>query len=295
MTGLLRKRFKILLERIKVPRRLVRGVLHLTGQYRRGLRNAYDIRLHKFDIELNRLPAAFDGYRFLVMGDLHIDSELHIMPRVKKILAGTPAEALLLLGDYRYRLSGAPDVAMKHISRIVRQTQAEIFAVRGNHDSKAMMHDLRAMGVRVLDNQSAVIRRDGQSLWLVGVDEPHYDKEDDLPLALSDVPEEACKILLAHTAEIYAQAAACGVDFYLCGHTHGGQINIKGIGPVITNVKAPRRFARGFWRYKQMAGYTTTGVGASAVPVRFNCPPEIVLFTLRKKKTDVDANQPSDN
>ncbi len=288
----LRKQAKILLEHIKVPRRLVRLFLHLIGQYRNGLRNATDVRLHKFDVALERLPAAFDGMRILVMSDLHIDSELHLVPRLKDILADTPADVLLLLGDYRYRLSGGDDLAMERMRRILKSVQVSdgIFAVRGNHDSPELMHKLEACDVRVLDNQTAVIRRDGQSLFLVGVDEPHYDKADDLPGALSDVPQNGCKILLAHTAEIYQQAAALGIDLYLCGHTHGGQINLKKIGPVITNVSAPRSFARGFWSYKNMLGYTSTGVGTSAVPVRFNCPPEVVLFTLRNTKLDGDAN-----
>ena len=143
--------------------------------------------------------------------------------------------------------------------------------------------------MRVLNNESVVFHRNGDSIYLAGVDEPHYDKADDLPLALTDVPRHACKILLAHTAEIYKEAEELGVDLYLCGHTHGGQINIKGIGPIITNVNVPRRFARGFWTWKRMIGYTTAGVGTSAVPVRFNCPPEIVLLTLRKK-SNVDEN-----
>jgi predicted MPP superfamily phosphohydrolase len=86
---------------------------------------------------------------------------------------------------------------------------------------------------------------------------------------------------LAHTAEIYREAQSRGIHFYLCGHTHGGQIRFKKVGPIITNAHAPRRFASGFWMFKGMTGYTSTGVGISAVPVRFNCPPEIVLFTLR--------------
>ena len=152
------------------------------------------------------------------------------------------------------------------------------------------MQELGRLDVRILDNQSAVVQRGGASLFFIGVDDPHYDRADDLPLALNEAPREACKILLAHTSELYKKAASLGIDLYLCGHTHGGQIRIGGIGPVITNVHAPRQFALGFWRYKNMTGYTSSGVGTSAVPVRFNCPPEIVLFTLRKKRMNADAH-----
>jgi predicted MPP superfamily phosphohydrolase len=280
-----RKKLKILVERFKLPRNLVRFGLHLTGLYKQGLRNAHDVRLQQFEVNFENLPPGFDGYRLLMLSDLHIDSELHITPKVKQFLRHTPADALVLLGDYRYRLDGPYDVVLKRIRQIAdsAQTQDGIFAVRGNHDSKKLMAEFPAMGVRVLNNESVELKRGRDSIFLLGVDEPHYDKEDDLPRATKAVPPEVFTILLAHTAEIYKKAQALEIDFYLCGHTHGGQICLKNQRPIITNVKAPRRMARGFWTYKNMTGYTSTGVGTSSVPVRYNCPPEIVLFTLRTK------------
>jgi hypothetical protein len=84
-----------------------------------------------------------------------------------------------------------------------------------------------------------------------------------------------------HTPEIIEAAALYGIDLYLCGHTHGGQICLPWIGPIIVNANCPRRFTQGVWRYKQVQGYTSAGVGTSGVPVRFFCPPEIALIELR--------------
>jgi hypothetical protein len=50
---------------------------------------------------------------------------------------------------------------------------------------------------------------------------------------------------------------------------------------VITDARSPRRYARGFWRYHELVGYTSVGAGASLVDVRLNCPPEVALHTLR--------------
>ncbi len=285
MTSHIRKQLKILVERIKVPRRLVRFVLHVCGLYKRGLQNAHDLRLQRYEVEFENLPRAFDGYTMLMMSDLHIDSPLHITPRVKLMVQQTPVDCVVLLGDYRYQLTGPNDVVLKRMRQIVElaRTRDGIFAVRGNHDSKKLMTHFPDFGVRILDNESVELQREGQSIFLVGVDEPHYDKEDDVPRATESVPPHSFKILLAHTAEIYKEAQSRNIDFYLCGHTHGGQICLKNQRPVITNAKAPRSFARGFWEYKGMSGYTSTGVGISAVPVRYNCPPELVVFTLRKK------------
>ena len=82
----------------------------------------------------------------------------------------------------------------------------------------------------------------------------------------------AFKILLVHSPEIIKEAERCGYHFYLCGHTHGGQICIPGIGAVISNANCRRKFISGDWKYYKMQGYTHIGTGASCLPVRFNCP-----------------------
>ncbi len=284
MNRLLKKRLRIVYERFKVPGKLIRLLLHLVGLYRRGFRNALNVQLQHHELFFTDLPDSFDGYKILVATDFHIDSELHLVPRLKTLLGSVRADVLLLLGDYRYKLEGPFDLVLKRMRRVVDAAQVKdgVFAIRGNHDSKELMAQLAKMDMRVLNNESVTLRRNGEQIFLAGVDDPHYDQTDDLPAALKDVPQSAFKILMAHTSEIYKEAKSFGIHLYLCGHTHGGQIDIKPFGPVITNAFAPRRFARGFWRYRGMRGYTSTGVGTSAVPVRFNCPPELVLFTLKK-------------
>mgnify|MGYP006277670529 CR=1 FL=1 len=284
MNRLLKKRLRILYERIKVPGKLIRLLLHLVGLYKRGFRNALNIQLTHYELFFQNLPEAFDGYTLLVATDFHIDSELHLVPRLRTLLGSVEADVLLLLGDYRYSLDGPYDRVLTRMQRVVQAAQVKegIFAIRGNHDSKELMEHMAPLGMRVLDNASVTLTRNDQQMFIVGVDDPHYDQLDDLPRALTNIPKSAFKILMAHTSEIYKEAHSLGISLYLCGHTHGGQIDIKHIGPVITNVHAPRRFARGVWSYRGMQGFTSTGVGTSSVPVRFNCPPELVLLTLKK-------------
>jgi hypothetical protein len=85
---------------------------------------------------------------------------------------------------------------------------------------------------------------------------------------------------MAHSPELYNKVCH-KADLYLTGHTHGGQIRIPRIGAVFTHCKAPRRVCSGHWSEGNMQGYTSNGVGVSGVPVRFNCPGEIVILTLR--------------
>jgi predicted MPP superfamily phosphohydrolase len=133
----------------------------------------------------------------------------------------------------------------------------------------------------MLVNEAVEVRHGPGHLWVIGLDDPHYYGCDDLPGALHDVPASAFKILLVHSPEIYREAAARGIDLYLCGHTHGGQIRLPLLGPLWLNARAPRRVKRGRWTQGGMQGFTSAGVGTSLLPVRFLCAPEIGLIELR--------------
>ena len=117
----------------------------------------------------------------------------------------------------------------------------------------------------------------------MGVDDPHYYRLHDAEQAAQGIPdEEAFSIFLAHSPEAFKEAAGIKADLYLCGHTHGGQVCLMEGVPIVTNSRAPRFTAVGDWRYLHMQGYTSRGVSPSSIPIRFNCPGEISLITLKK-------------
>jgi predicted MPP superfamily phosphohydrolase len=59
---------------------------------------------------------------------------------------------------------------------------------------------------------------------------------------------------------------------------------LPGIGSVIQNSNAPRSYTHGYWQHRGMQAYTSAGIGCSMLPIRFNCPPEIVLIELRRAR-----------
>jgi predicted MPP superfamily phosphohydrolase len=117
------------------------------------------------------------------------------------------------------------------------------------------------------------------------VDEIFYSRRHDLKKAFEAVPKGAFSLFLGHSPDIYAEVEAYGAHLYLCGHTHQGQIRFPWIGPVFTNTVAPRKFSDGYWQFKNLIGYTGAGVGSGVHLVRFLCPPEIAVITLRRKKS----------
>ena len=273
------------LENINVLGKIGIFLLRLCGLYNRGYRNAQDIRVHEHDISFKNLPEEFDGYRLTVLSDLHIDGAPYPLTRTRELLKGISTDACLFLGDYREKLVGSHEMAMNMMQELVSIINVKdgIFGIRGNHDNHSMIQDLKKMGINMLVNESLEIKRNGQSLWFVGVDDPHFYENDDLEKAIENIPQERFMILMAHSPEVHWKASKCDTDLYLCGHTHGGQITLKNSGPIIVNARDSRPYAKGFWKYEGMTGYTTHGVGTSSMPIRFNCPPEIVIFTLKKR------------
>ena len=257
------------------------AALFLLGLRGRGRREAWDIQVHRREIELERLPGRFDGFRILHLSDLHLGAGRDFAQHVAACVQGLDADLVVVTGDFRFHKGGPIEPAMQAFARVREAMDAPVYAIFGNHDDAAMRAALEAMNVRVLVNEADVLRRGDEEIFLVGVDDPHLFRTDDLGAALEGVPEDACRVLLAHSPEPYATAAEADLDLVLCGHTHGGQIALPGGMPVIRNARCPRRIARGAWREGRLQGYTSVGTGYSTIDVRVNCPPEVVIHTLR--------------
>ena len=257
--------------------------LRAVGLYPTGRRNALSPVVRQIILRCPHLPAAFDGFRVLHVSDFHIDGVDGLAEALVPVLAGISADLCVFTGDYRFEDRGPFTAVYPRMRKVVDAISAEhgILGILGNHDPAEIVWGLEALGVRMLVNETVEIRCGADSLWVAGVDDPFDYRCDDLEAALEGVPPNAFKLLLAHAPEIYQTAADQGVDLYLSGHTHGGQIRLPFIGAVKHNANCPKEFRHGLWKHAGMHGYTTAGVGCSSVPVRFNCPPEIVLFELK--------------
>ncbi len=266
------------------------NVFRVFGLYEQGRRNAMDITINKMVFSHAELPESFEGFRILFMSDLHLDG----LPNLTEVLIDKckdiEADLCLIGGDIRMLTYGPVAPCLRKLRRLVPHigTTHGILGVIGNHDCIEMSPDFEEAGIIMLINDSWNIERNGESISLVGVDDPHYYRTDNVEQAFKFVPEDQFTIFLAHSPEAYRKAAAYNSRLYLCGHTHGGQIRLPDSGPILTNSRAPRYTADGRWRYREMTGYTSRGAGASGIPLRFNCPGEITLITLSRGKKGYD-------
>ena len=263
---------------------LIRTALMATGLYWRARKNAEDIKIRLHEIRSPELPASFEGFTILQLSDLHADLNDGAMRRLIELLPTISYDVCVLTGDYRAKTYGPYRAAIEGLARVCGQLEGPVYGVLGNHDTIRMLPALEELGIRMLLNESEVMERDGEQIHLVGIDDAHYYRVDNIEKAASGVPFAGFSILLSHTPEIYRQAAHAGFNLLLSGHTHGGQICLPGAIPIILDSVLPRRMGSGAWIYNDMIGYTSVGVGSCILPVRLNCPPEITLHRLSRER-----------
>jgi predicted MPP superfamily phosphohydrolase len=262
---------------------LVRTGLRTSGLHARGRRNAHAIELREHPLVLPRLPAAMQGFTLLQLSDLHLDVDPDFVHTLIRRIEGLRFDACVLTGDYRFRSFGPIDATLRAMDLLRPHLGQQVWSVLGNHDTLAMVPPLEAMGIPVLLNEAVQLRRGDARIGLAGVDDAHSYRLHDIPRAHAACGDAACRILLSHTPEPYAQAAQAGFDAMLSGHTHGGQVCLPGGLPVKMDLRTPLRYQRGPWQAGAMQGYTSVGCGSSIIDVRLNSLPEVTLHRLVAK------------
>ncbi len=212
----------------------------LTGLYGRAYRNIFDIRVVENELVLPGLPPEFNGYTLLHLSDLHLDIAPGLAEAVVAALDGVAYDTAVITGDYRASTSGAYDLALSETVKVIDHLKSPSYAILGNHDFIEFVPPLERAGLTFLLNESVPLHRGLETIYLSGVDDPHFYETDNLEKARLDIPDDAVSLLLAHSPELYRSAAAAGYDAMLCGHTHAGQICLPGRIPIMNNANCPR-------------------------------------------------------
>jgi predicted MPP superfamily phosphohydrolase len=239
------------------------------------------------ELQTPKLPEG-KRVRLVQISDLHIERvtrrERDLIEQVK----GLDADYLLLTGDYlSFSYIGEPR-AIDEARLVLGKLQAKegIYAVRGTHqvDPNALLPVLfEGLPIRWLRNEHFVTGQDGFRMTFAGASCTR-DREIDIPAvnqALTGAPPDSFTVLLYHTPDLVAEAAAKGVDLYTTGHTHGGQIRLPLYGAMITATDIGKQYEMGRYDIDDLTMYVSRGIGMegmAAPRARFLCPPEIVCI-----------------
>ena len=274
------------MSRRRTPRPLQKMILAALALFL-GLVYATQIEPSWIDVRtvtltLPHLAPEFSGYRLVQLSDIHADRWMDAdrLGRVVEQVNQLHPDSVVLTGDFVTRNAEqfAPTLAALEQLR----PRDKVLGVLGNHDAWSnpdlIQSTLEMAGVQVLSNQVATLQRQSALLNIAGVDDI-WAKRDRLSAVLAALPASGAAILLAHEPDFADQSAATGLfDLELSGHSHGGQVKL----PLVKRFVPPLadKYPIGQYTVGSMIQYTNRGVGMSGLHVRFNCRPEITVFTL---------------
>ncbi|HEX2134879.1 MAG TPA: metallophosphoesterase [Microvirga sp.] len=286
ITRFLRRRFEDVTEAME-RRIIAKPFLDTNGE--KGLwaaiARAPRHRVVRQRIAVEGWPSTPRPLRVVFLSDLHTGSHSDDLARLAGILdeaARLQPDVACLGGDYingmlfgRGRIP--PEVIAEKLSSL--QPPLGSFAILGDHDelfgAERVARALRTAGLTVLVNDVRRVAFEGAAIHLVGLTPDARA----LPDLLETVPPGAPAIVLAHDPAAFAQLPR-GPYLMLSGHTHGGQVQLPGLGPFVNMSDAPLR-----WSYGPIAEagrhlYVTSGLGTSFVPFRLLIPPEIAVIEI---------------
>ncbi len=238
-----------------------------------------------------KLKADAPTLRLLQIGDIHVE---RIGPRerhLNKVIAELKPDVIVFTGDF-VNLSNTNDPRSESdIRALISQWQAPlgVYCVSGTplveplERVQAFTKDLD--NLKLLPNQWFSIQTPAGALNILGLVVTHDMKRDRdmLKKMMMSAPPRGLNLLLMHPPDVAPEANELGVDLYLCGHTHGGQIRLPLIGAIFSSSHLGNRFIMGRYELGKTTLYTSRGVGLEglgAPRARFLCPPEIVLWDI---------------
>lgn len=240
------------------------------------------VEVVRVTLPLSRLPLNLDGLTLAQISDIHA-GEATDVEQIRRFVAMTNAlhpDITVITGDMFQHGAQWAQTSARELANL--QAPLGVYAIMGNHERRLPPElgeqPFRDAGLTVLCNAASEVRADGASLWLVGLDDL-LRRWGNLALAMRGVPGGSCKVLLVHEPDLADIAARYPIDVQLSGHTHGGQVRLPVIGPLILPTLG-RRYPMGLYRVGDMWVYTNRGLGMAIPAVRLNCRPEITLFTL---------------
>ena len=252
------------------------------------------LEINEYEIVSDWVPEAFTGFRIAQVSDLHNAQFGENNSKLIDLLAQTDPDIIVITGD----LIDSRQTDIELALEFTRQATyiAPVYYVSGNHEARVREYEdlkmgLVEAGVVVLENQKVNISREGESITLMGIDDPSFredylfgDAESDAREAIDKLLNESdgYTVLLSHRPELFDLYVETGMELVFSGHAHGGQFRLPFLGGLVApNQGFFPKFDAGQFVEERTTMIVSRGVGNSIIPIRFCNRPEIIVAELK--------------
>ena len=252
------------------------------------------LEVNEYEIVSDRIPEAFSGFRIAQVSDLHNAEFGEGNEKLIELLSQTNPDMIVITGDLIDSRHTDIEIALEFARQAIKL--APVYYVSGNHEARVHEYEdlkmgLAEAGMIVLEDQKVQITREGESITLMGIDDPSFQEDylfgDAVSVtssALSELQNESDRytVLLAHRPEVFESYVDAGVNLVFSGHAHGGQFRLPFIGGLVApNQGFFPEYDAGLVSEGSTTMIVSRGVGNSIIPIRFNNRPEIVVAELK--------------
>ncbi|MCR4717516.1 MAG: metallophosphoesterase [Lachnospiraceae bacterium] len=257
----------------------------------------------RYEFKTKKLPASFDGAKFLYLVDLHNCHYGRYNNKLKASIEKEDPDYVLIGGDFLSKNDDSYDSAIDLLTWLA--SRYPVYFANGNHESKMKLypeeydniyqefyHMSVKAGVKHLSNVIAYIKRGDDVIALDGLEVSldHYGRVNRVELENKDIINAIGKrnpkhmhIMLAHSPNYLKAYSEWGADLVLSGHNHGGIARIPGVcGVLSTEAVLFPKYTKGFYSMNDTKMLVSAGIGGHTIKARFFNPPEILMITMKK-------------
>ena len=251
------------------------------------------LELNAYTISSSELPDSFDGYRIAHVSDLHNTEIGKGNAKLLAMLREAEPDIIAITGDLIDSRNTDIAVALSFAKKAMQI--APCYYVTGNHEARVSEYDelktgLETVGVFVLDDERMELALSGESITLLGVDDPSFHTDylfgDAATVVNSKLAELAAQedgftLLLSHRPELFDAYVDSGMNLVLSGHAHGGQFRLPFVGGLVApNQGLFPKYDTGLYTEGDTNMVVSRGIGNSILPFRFNNRPEVIWIEL---------------
>lgn len=245
-----------------------------------------------YTIQSEEITSAFDSYTIAQISDLHNDTIGKDNIKLINALKDAQPDIIVVTGDLIDSRNTDVKIAVSFMEEAVKI--APCYYINGNHESRVaeqysiLKTELDNIGVTTLENKAIKLCKNGDTINLIGINDPGFYIEKAEISADNSIKElyssDSFTILLCHRPELFDIYVENNIDLVFTGHAHGGQFRLPFVGGLFApHQGAFPEYDFGLYTEGDTNMLISKGIGNSIFPFRFNNRPEIVVAQLKSK------------